>query len=150
MTQKRLIGLTLNLIKKLAYGFFILWIGFLAPLTFFNSFALSHPVQPYRIALFERMPQLQPEFPAELAALQFHRLTQQLTGQSDSLSNRGFLFSLAQSLLSSLSHLSFFGTALWLPLVLYLGRLLPRVRLAKPSTGSAPPDKPPRPFLLAV
>jgi hypothetical protein len=150
VTQKRLIGLTLNSIRKLVYGFFIVWIGSLAPLTFFNTFAVSHPVQPYRIALFERMPQFQAQLPAELAALQRHRLTQQLTGQHDSLSNRGFLFSLAQSLLSSLSHLSLFGTALWLPLVLYLGRLISRGRLAKPSTCPPPPDKPPRPFLLAV
>lgn len=75
-----------TIIKKIICSLFILWMGVLAPLLYFDQFAANHRVRPYRFALFEMRAGLR-SLPSETAEMQFvQRLKQRFTHQQDLIS----------------------------------------------------------------
>jgi hypothetical protein len=131
---------------KLVYGLFIVWLGLLAPLVYYDRFATNHFVPPYRIALFEthnRPNSLPPEAAASQLRQQLrHRLMRQLDGISASSPFTG----LAHSIQWSLDQPYVSAGVTGLPLLLF-GRLSLVEQLTTASADLPHPEKPPRPRL---
>ena len=132
------------ILKKVAYIGLILWLGVLAPITYFNVFATDHLIQPYSIAIFEKMPQQRP-LPAEILSQQtMLHLKQALTNQQNFITAKSPFAAFAQLLQSTLGPASLAGSAALLLLAFYWGQLTPKNHRLEPSYMSAPPKKPPR------
>lgn len=129
--------------QRSIYGLFILWLGLLAPLVYFDSFAANHHVQPYRLALFERHKQVTSPLPATLASQLRQQFAQRLTRQQDVISTHSPLPGLVQSLQWSLGQL-YLVTGMAGLLLLLFGCLHPVEPLSVASTELSPPEKPPR------
>lgn len=130
--------------KKLAYFGLILWLGILAPITYFNVFAADHMVQPYKVAVFETMPQKR-QLPAELLSQQnVIRLKQSLTDQKDLITARTPFTSFSQSLQTTLSQIIFSSGVAMLLLAFYCGPFKRKYYLPEDGNFIAPPKKPPR------
>jgi hypothetical protein len=128
---------------KFLYGLFILWLGVLAPLVYFDRFATNHHVQPYRFALFEGRNRLHSS-PLEAVGLQLRQqLKQRLTHQQDVISASSPFSGLVHSLQSSLGQLYLVAGAAGLLLLLF-GRLSLVEQVSTASADLLPPEKPPR------
>ena len=133
-----------RILKKFAYLGLILWLGVLAPITYFNVFATDHLVQPYRIAVFEKMPQKR-SLPAEMISQQtLMHLKQALTNQHNFITAKRSFASFTLFLQSTLSSASLAGNAALLLLAFYFGGLVPKNHRLEPSNVITPPKRPPR------
>lgn len=131
-------------LKKIAYIGLILWLGILAPITYFNVFAADHMVQPYSIAIFEKMPHKRP-LPAEIVSQQtLIHLKQSLSNQHNFITTPNPFVAIASFLQSTLSPALLAGSAALLLLVFYSGQLTLQNCLLESSNHVAPPKKPPR------
>lgn len=132
-----------TIIKKIICSLFILWVGMLAPLIYFDQFAANHRVQPYRFALFETRAGLR-SLPSEAAEMQLiQRLKQRFTPQQVFVSASNPFSGSAHYLQWSLGQLYLMAGAAGL-LILLWG---PLSLTGQPSGASAdlpPPEKPPR------
>lgn len=139
----RLINCWAVILAKIIYTLFILWMGVLAPLIYFDQFAANHRVQPYRFALLETRAGLR-SLPSEAADTQLvQRLKQRFTPQQDFISTSYPFPGPAHDLQWSLGQLYLIAGAAGLLLLLW-GRLS---LAGQPSGASAelpPPEKPPR------
>lgn len=132
------------ILNKVAYIGLILWLGVLAPITYFNVFATDHLIQPYSIAVFEKMPQKRP-LPAEILSQQTRlHLKQILTDQHNFITAKSPFAAFAQLLQSTLGSAALAGSAALLLLAFYWGQLLPKNHRLEPSHVIAPPKQPPR------
>ena len=128
---------------KLIYGLFIVWLGLLAPLVYFDRFAINHHIQPYRFALFETGRRMSGLPPAALAPQLLQQLKQRLTRQHDVLTTTNPVVSLARSLQWSVDQLYLVAGAPGL-LFLTFGRLGLVEHLLAASADLPRPKKPPR------
>ena len=129
--------------QKSIYGLFILWLGVLAPLVYFDRFAANHHVQAYRFALFEGHHRLRPLPPEAVASQLLLHLKQRLTRQQDVISTSSPVAGLAHSLQWSLGQL--YLSAGVTNLLLLLSGLLSLVEpLSTASADLPPPEEPPR------
>lgn len=141
------IKLILGIGKKFIYGLFILWVCGLAPLTYFNTFAADHFVQPYKIALFQKSrPSL--HVPPDLLNRQrMQQLNRRLTHQHHITTTQSSVHQVVQLLQSTMGNLSLPSVVASALLVVFLGRLNQRNYLTGYVADLPPPKKPPR-FLL--
>jgi hypothetical protein len=139
LSKKRLIAQ----FQKSIYGLFIIWLGVLAPLVYFDGFAANHHVQPYHLALFERHNQVYFPAPALVASQLRQQLSQRLTRQQDVISASSPFSGLAHPLQGSLSQLYLLAGMTGLLLLLF-GRLRLTEPLSATSLALLPPEKPPR------
>lgn len=130
-------------VKKLAYGLFVVWLGVLAPLVYFDEFAVSHHVQPFRFSLFEgrSRPHLAPR--PSVADQLTQRLKQRMTRQQDVISTHSPFPGLALSLHWSLGQIFLIAGFAGL-LTLFFGRKNLAEQLAIASPDLPAPKKPPR------
>ncbi|MCB0209549.1 MAG: hypothetical protein KDJ52_09475 [Anaerolineae bacterium] len=134
----------LRILKKIAYIGLILWLGVLAPITYFNVFATDHLVQPYSIAVFEKMPQKR-SLPAEIISQQaLIHLKQALSNQQPFVTTKSPFATFTQFLQSTISSASLVGSGALLLLAFYFGAIVPKNHRLEPSHVIAPPKKPPR------
>ena len=131
------------LIQKSIYALFMLWLGVLAPLVYFDQFAANHQVQPYRFALFEARNQIHSLPPASVVSQLKQQLKQRLTRQQDAISTTSPLPGLAHALQWSLGQLYLIAGVTGL-LFLLFGHLSLVEQLAVASADLPPPEKPPR------
>jgi hypothetical protein len=129
--------------QKLIYGLFILWLGVLAPLVYFDPFAANHHVQPYRFALSKARSRVHP-LPLESVATQLmQQLKQKLTRQQDVISTSSPFSGLTHSLQWGLNQLYLIASVTGLLLLLF-GRLSLVEQLSSTSVNLSPPEPPPR------
>ena len=128
---------------RLVYGLFIVWLGLLAPLVYFDRFATNHYVRPYRFALFETYNRTN-SLPLEAAASQLsQQLRQRLMRQQNVISASSAYSGLAHSLQWSLDQLYFSAEVTGL-LFLPFGCLRLVEHLFATSADLPHPKKPPR------
>lgn len=131
-------------IKKLAYGLFVMWLGVLAPLVYFDEFAVSHHVQPFRFSLVEgRHRAITTPRTAAFTDRLAQRLKQRLTHQQDVISTHSPFPGLALALQWSLGQISLIAGSTGL-LYLMFRRLNLAHQLVVASPDLPAPKKPPR------
>jgi hypothetical protein len=128
---------------KFLYGLFILWLGVLAPLVYFDQFATNHHVQPYRFALSEARNRAHFLPPESVASQLMQQLKQRLTHQQDVMSAPSPFSGLAHSLQWSLGQFYLVAGMTGLLLLLF-GPLRLVEQLSATSADLPPPKKPPR------
>lgn len=132
-----------TVIKKIICSLFILWVGVLAPLIYFDQFAATHRVRPYRFALFETRPGLR-SLPSAAAQIQLvQRLKQRFTSQQDVIAASSPFPGPAHYLQWSLGQLYLMAGVAGL-LILLWGRLSLTGHPSGASLELPPPEKPPR------
>jgi hypothetical protein len=128
---------------KLIYGLFILWLGVLAPLVYFDRFAANHHIQPYRFSLFAGSGRSQTPLSGSTPARLISQLRQKMTGQQEYISPGRPVAGMAHALQWSLGQI--YLTA-GLAGLMYL--LFRRFTLASQWTAASAdlpaPKKPPR------
>jgi hypothetical protein len=129
--------------QKSICGLFVLWLGVLAPLVYFDRFAANHHVQPYHFVLFEGHHRLRSLPPEAVASQLLQHLKQRLTRQQDVISASSPLAGLAHSLQWSLDQL-YFSISVTDLLLLLFGLLSLVEPLSTASADLPPPEKPPR------
>jgi hypothetical protein len=129
--------------QKPIYGLFILWLGVLAPMVYFDPFAANHHVRPYHFALFEGHGRVHSALPAIVASSLKQQLNYKLTHQQEVISNRSPFPGLAYALQWGLGQL-YLVTAVTGLLLLLFGPLRLAQYLSAVSVDLSPPEKPPR------
>ena len=130
-------------LKKCSYALFILWLGLVAPLVYFDPFAANHQVQPYHIALFAGRNRLH-TLPTEATGSQLiQQLKQRLSRQQEAISGSSPFSSLVHSLQWSLGQPYLIAAVTGLLLLLF-GRLSLLEHLSAVSAELPPRKKPPR------
>lgn len=130
--------------KKLVYLILVVWIGGIAPLTYFNVFAVDHYLPPYQIAGLSQPPKLHAIFPGQFSARINSQLWQKFIAHTDTIATASRLPSVAQ-LFQQSTDLPCLQQGDALPVVsLYLGRLCLCETPVDCSTTLPPPKKPPR------
>jgi hypothetical protein len=128
------------LATKIIYALFILWLGVLAPLIYFDGFAANHHVQPYRFALFEKGNRVT-ALPLSVAPQAEQELRQRFARQLDVISNGSFFPGLLHSLQWSLSQL--YLTAGVAGFLLLFARRFSLVEQLPATSLPLPPSAPP-------
>jgi hypothetical protein len=128
---------------KFLYGLFILWLGVLAPLVYFDQFATNHHVQPYRFALSEGRNWAHFLATESVTSQLMQQLKQRLTHQQDVISAASPFSGLTHSLQWILGQLYLVAGMTGLLLLLF-ERLRPVEQLSATSADLPPPEKPPR------
>jgi hypothetical protein len=128
---------------KFIYGLFILWVGLLSPLVYFDLFAVNHFVQPYHFISFKPAVKKEtspPEtvFP-QLKQKLLHRFKSQQSfiNASSPAAGPSHLFQWATSQLSLIA-------LTYSALLLLFGHLSLNGQPAVTSADLPPPDKPPQ------
>ena len=128
---------------RLTYGLFVLWLGLLAPLVYFDRFALNHHIQPYHLTLFKSGKRISTLPPAAVAPQLVQQLKQALSQPDDVITSVNPFAGLARSLHWSVDQLFLIACVTGL-LLLPFGRLGLARQLAVASAHLRRPKKPPR------
>lgn len=131
-----------SIATKIIFGLFILWLGVLAPLVYFDGFAANHRVQPYRFALFEKNHPVTFS-PPSVASQLAQQLKQRFARQQDVISTGSPFPSLVHSLQWSLGQL-YLAAGITAFLLVLAGRFSLVEQLLATSVDLPAPKKPPR------
>jgi hypothetical protein len=138
-----------TLVTRFSCGLFILWVGGLAPLVYFDLFAVNHRIQPYRFALFEARPEARLSSSEIVEPQLRQRIVRHLAPQQDFLSPDSLFSGPVHLFQGSLGQLYLIAGTIGLLLLLFR-----RLNLAgQPAGVSAelpPPERPPRLSLTSV
>ncbi|MCB0167218.1 MAG: hypothetical protein KDI79_23515 [Anaerolineae bacterium] len=128
---------------KFIYGLFIVWLGVLAPLIFFDVRATHHHIQPYRLALFAAPAWPRALTTKDVASPLIRPLKPRFNLQQDFIAPTNAFSGLAHLLQSSLGQLYLIAAAAGL-LRLLFGPLNGTAQPAGASADLPLPKKPPR------
>lgn len=130
--------------RKVIYFMLVVWVGGIAPLTYFNVFARDHYLPPYQIAGLSQPPHLRAIFPGQFSTRVTSQLWQKFIAHADTISTASRLPIISQLFQQSTNMPYLRQTSAPPMAALYLGRLCQCETPVDCSAMLPPPKKPPR------